>query len=422
MYALIDCNSFYASCEKVFRPDLADRPVVVLSNNDGCVIAATKDAKAHGLVIGVPYFQAKPVCRRINAAVFSSNYTLYGDLSRRVMRTLATFSKRMEIYSIDEAFLDLEEMPRAKAERFGDIIVSTIAKWIGLPVTAGLAGTKTIAKIANRRAKSLGLRSLKLESDDDIDATLADLPVVGVWGVSTRWGRRLNSLGIFTALDLKKMPPPQARKAFGIVMERTVRELNGEKCIELELQPPAKKQIHVSRSFGKLVTDLGELEQAVASYAFRVGEKLRRQDSFANALYVWVATNPFRDQDKQYSNAVSIPLIPATSSASDLLAAAGHGIRHIYREGYHFKKAGVMALDLVSASAELASGNLFFDRKAREKQMALMATLDKTNRRYGAGTLVYASQGLGDEDWRMLRKMTSPLYTTRWSDIPEITT
>lgn len=338
MYGLVDCNSFYASCEKVFRPDLAKRPVVVLSNNDGCVIVATPDAKALGLVMGVPYFQAEELIRKNNVAVFSSNYTLYGDLSRRVMQCLSGHARRMEIYSIDEAFLELEEMSYALRLEFGDNLARTVKKWTGITVSIGMAPTKTLAKAANRTAKRRGLRSLKLETETEIDAVLDDMAVDDVWGVFGRLKKKLNRLGITTALELMHLAPARARSLYSVVLERTVRELRGEPCIELEEQPPPKQQIVVSRSFGKLVAELSELEQAVATYAARVGEKLRKQNSFANGVYVWVATNRFREQDKQYTTGISVSLIPATACTADIITAAIAGLRRIYQKGYLFKK------------------------------------------------------------------------------------
>lgn len=420
MYALVDCNSFYASCERVFRPDLANRPVAVLSNNDGCVIAATSEAKRLGLVMGVPYFKAREICRRHNVAVFSSNYTLYGDLSRRVMVTLRQFSKEVEVYSIDEAFLRLEEMGKEQAQAFGDYLAGIVKQWIGLPVCVGIGPTKTLAKAANRIAKNRGRHSCKLEDAAEIDTVLADFPVQELWGVSSRLTKRLNRLGIATALELKRMPPLHARKLFSVTLERTVRELNGEPCIPMEVNPPAKQQIHVSRSFGKLVTDLGELEQAIATHAARVGEKLREQMSVAGSVYVWIATNPFREQDSQYQNAIALPLMPATSCTPDLIAVAVAGLRAIYKEGYKFKRAGVMALDLADAAKSMAQGSLFFSRASTEKSNALMKALDAVNNRYGAGTMLYARQGLGGEDWRMQRRLMSPHYTTQWDHLPRV--
>jgi Nucleotidyltransferase/DNA polymerase involved in DNA repair len=416
----VDCNSFYASCEKAFRPDLAKRPVIVLSNNDGCVIAATKDAKAAGLTIGVPYFQARAICKKINAEVFSSNYTLYGDMSRRVMGTLRTFSPRIEVYSIDEAFLHIEDKDPARSMALGDAIAERVKQWVGLPVGVGIAPTKTLAKVANRTAKKRGLRSLALQDPAAIDAVLADMPVTGLWGIHHRLGRRLARLGVESALDLKHLPPAHARKLFGVVMERMIRELHGVPCIDLEEQPPPKQQIMVSRSFGRLVTEYDELEQAFATYAARVGEKLRQQRCFARAVHVWLATNPFRDVDRQYTNAASVPLAPASADSGQLIGCAVQGLKRIYRTGFHFKKAGVLALDIAPEQAELAQSNLFHDLGEREKKAGLMQTFDDINRRYGAGTLVYASQGLGGEAWRMQRKLMSPMYTTRWEDLPRV--
>ena len=419
MYGLVDCNSFYASCEKVFRPDLAKRPVVVLSNNDGCVIAATPDAKALGLVMGVPYFQAEKVIRKNNVAVFSSNYALYGDMSRRVMQCLSGYARRMEIYSIDEAFLELEEMAPAQGLEFGDNLVKTVRKWTGIPVSIGMAPTKTLAKVANRTAKKRGIRSLILRTEAEVDDVLADMALDDVWGISGRLKKKLNRVGIATALELKSLSPARARSLYSVVLERTVRELRGEPCIELEEQPPPKQQIVVSRSFGKLVTELPDLEQAVATYAARLGEKLRKQNSFANGVYVWVATNPFLEQDRQYTTGVSVPLIPASAYTADIITAAIAGLRAIYQKGFLFKKAGVMALDIVTVDAEMSQGNLFFRPGNREKQMALMKVIDKMNRDLGDRTVFYGSQGVGG-DWRMRREMMSPYYTTRWQDLPPV--
>lgn len=420
MFAVADCNSFYASCEKVFRPDLRDRPVVVLSNNDGCVIAATRDAKKLGLRMGVPYFQAQELCARHGVAVFSSNYTLYGDLSRRVMAVLRQYAADIEIYSIDEAFLLLPEMTKPETEAYGDALVQRVQRWTGLPICVGVGPTKTLAKAANRTAKNNGLHTCKIETDADINAALHNFPLEDIWGISSRLMRRLASVGVTTALALKNMSPRLARKTYSIHLEATVRELNGEPCIALAPEPQNKKQIHVSRSFGHLVTKQTELEQAVATYAARVGEKLRRQGSFANSIYVWVATNPFREQDPQYANSIAAPLMPATADTGELIHAATECLRALYRTGYNYKRAGVMALELSDAQKTLAQGNLFFARADREKQRALMKTVDNINQKYSAGTLVYGAMGLGKEEWRMQRRLMSPCYTTQWNQLPKV--
>lgn len=323
----------------------------------------------------------------------------------------------MEIYSIDEAFLQLRDMGADLAESLGDHIADTVRKWIGIPVCVGMAPTKTLAKAANRTAKNQGCRSFKMETEGQIDDALRELSVDYVWGVSSRWKRRLNRLGVDTALDLKHISPMLIRKHFNIILERTVRELNGEPCIPLELSPPRKKQIIVSRSFGKLVTSYDDLAAATATYAARLGEKLRQQGTYANSLYVWIATNPFRSQDKQYTTGVSVPLVPATSDSTMLIAAAHAGLKAIYRKGHCFKKAGVMALDLVDARAELGQGNLFFKREERCTADELMRTIDAANRRYGAGSVFFAAQGV-NQGWKMRRELMSPYYTTRESDIP----
>lgn len=421
MFLLVDCNSFYASCEKAFRPDLTHRPVAVLSNNDGCVVASSSEAKALGLTLGTPYFKVQRFCRENGVAVFSSNYGLYGDLSRRVMGTLAGFGDKMEVYSIDEAFLEIDAVPPQGWDAFGTAVAETVRKWTGIPVSVGIAETKTLSKIANREAKKRGVRALTMTAESEIDAVLEMLPVDGVWGVSSRWGRKLACRGIVTALDLKQASTASIRRDFGVVMERLVRELRGEVCLELEEQPSPKKQIHVSRSFGQLITDLGNLEEAVATYAARVGEKLRRQNCMASGLYVYVRTNPFREGDKQYANGIALPLVPATAHSGKLIAMAIAGLRAIFQEGYLYKKAGVMALDIAQADASMAQGNLFFRNEDREKDMRLMGALDSANKRFGGGTLFFASQGVKDKgDWHMRREMMSPLYTTRWSDVPNV--
>jgi DNA polymerase V len=418
MFILADCNSFYASCERVFRPDLAQRPVAVLSNNDGCIIAESREARELGLVMGSPYYQAAAFCKKHDVAVFSSNYALYGDLSRRVMATLAGFSPRLEMYSIDEAFLEVESMPDAAGEAFCLDIAKTVKRWTGIPVSLGFASTKTLAKAANRRAKALRRPAHVLTTPEAVNAVLTELPADGVWGVSSGFAARLSGLGVSTGLELKNLSISLARKRFGVTMERIIRELRGEVCLELEQEPPPKKQIHVSRSFGERVTSLESLEEAIATYAARVGEKLRRQESVASGLYVYIRTNPFRRDEPQYSNGIALPLVPATAHSGELIAKGLEGLRRIYRRSFCYKKAGVMALDLVGAKT--AERSLFSSPEERARGNRLMQALDKVNRRYGADSLYYAGQGLPGRSWRMRRELLSPLYTTRWEDLPVV--
>lgn len=419
VFGLVDCNCFYASCERVFRPDLRGKPVAVLSNNDGCVIAASPEAKALDLILGKPYYQVEKLCREKGVAVFSSNYTLYGDLSRRVMRALAAFTPGMEVYSIDEAFLDLPEMPPAEADAFCLNITSTVERWTGVPVSIGLGPTKTLAKVANRLAKKNRRKGMALLADGIIQEALSSLPVTGVWGISGNWGRKLERMGIHTAWELRNAATDRIRRNFGVVMERTARELAGEPCLDLEEDIPPKKHIHVSRSFGELTGSLAHLEEAAATYAARLGEKLRKQHSFASALYVYIRTNPFREEDRQYSNAAVLPLMPATSHSGKLIAAAIEGIRCIFRPGYLYKKTGVMALELTPANAAMEQGNLFFNMGRAKEDLELMQTVDRVNRRFGTEALFFAGQGIA-RPWRMRREMVSPAYTTKWNDLPTV--
>jgi DNA polymerase V len=416
LFALADCNSFYASCERVFRPDLRERPVVVLSNNDGCVVAASREAKS---IMGRPYFQVEPFCRQHRIAVFSSNYSLYGDLSRRVMETLARFSPRLEVYSIDEAFLEFPTLrEEAEATSLGQDIAHTVQRWTGIPISVGLAATKTLAKAANRLAKRQALSTLVLATPAAARDALATLPVEDVWGISSRYQKRLGNLGITTALELSRLDPRDAKQLFGIVMERLVRELRGETCLGLEETPPPRKQLNVSRSFGQLLGDLASLEAAVATFASRVGEKLRRQDSVAAGLYVYLATNSFRQDDAQYANGVGVTLLPPTDHGGRLVAAAGEGLRRIYQPGYRYKRAGVMALDIGPARETLAQGSLLSCRADRQREVRLMRAVDQINHRYG-GAVVFASQTAGHgEAWKMRQDRLSPRYTTNWQDLP----
>ncbi|MBN1256510.1 MAG: Y-family DNA polymerase [Planctomycetes bacterium] len=416
VFGLVDCNSFYASCEKVFQPRLAERPVVVLSNNDGCVVTRSREAKALGIKMGTPFFKVEKLCRERGVAVFSSNYTLYGDLSQRVMECLRQWSHHIEIYSIDEAFLDFRGIKGASSLAFGENVIQTVQKWTGVPVSLGIGSTKTLAKIANSIAKKLGRGVYSLADRADHEECFKRLQVEELWGISSGWGRRLNKQGIYTAHDLVNADLELCRRRFSIVLERLVRELRGEVCLELEESLEAKQNIQVSRSFGHLVTDLKELEEAVANYAARAGEKLRRQQSVARGIYVYIRTNRFRD-DPQYANASAGGLLPATSQNDELIRQALDCLHRIYRPGYLYKKAGVLLMDITSQRAADAQRDLFGLGEARKRGDSLMKTLDRVNSIMGRDTLYYAAQGI-TRPWKMRREKRSPRYTTRWDELP----
>ncbi|TKB82361.1 MAG: Y-family DNA polymerase, partial [Nitrospira sp.] len=389
IFALVDCNNFYASCERVFNPRLEGKPIVVLSNNDGCVVARSNEAKALGIAMGVPEFQIRPLLRAHQVQVFSSNYTLYGDMSQRVMETLEQFCPDLEIYSIDEAFLSLSGFTSRNFTEYGRTIRTTVKRWTGLPVSVGIAETKTLAKIANRVAKRTPDTNgvFDLLACSDRDALLGRVPVEEVWGIGRNLTRLLNQHGIMTALQLREADNQWIRKHLGIVGLRLVMELRGISCLDLEECPTPKQSLTCSRAFGQLISTLADMEEAVSSYTSRVAEKLRRERLAATVLTVCLTTNEFKE-GPQYSNAVTLKLPVATDSTSDLIRSALQGIRTIYREGYRYKKAGVILTGLVPASQTQAD---LFDSQDRGKSKRLMSALDAINNRWGADTLHYAS-------------------------------
>jgi DNA polymerase V len=415
IFALVDCNNFYASCERVFNPKLNGQPIVVLSNNDGCVVARSNEAKTLGIGMGVPEFQIRPFLREHQVQVFSSNYTLYGDMSQRVMETLDPFSPELEIYSIDEAFLSLSGFSSRNLTEYGHIIRTTVKRWTGLPLSVGIAETKTLAKIANRIAK----RTPDLEGVLDLlacpnrDALLRRVPVEEVWGIGQNHARVLNQNGITTALQLREVDDQWIRKRIGVVGLRLVLELRGVSCLDLEQCPAPKQSLTCSRAFGKLISTLAEMEEAVSVYTSRVAEKLRRERLAASVLTVCLTTNEFKD-GPQYSNTLTLKLPIVTDSTADLIGSAIQSIRAIYRGGYHYKKAGVMLTGLVPAGQIQAD---LFDDQDRRKSNRLMSALDAVNDRWGAGTLHYASSGF-TKSWKTQFHHRSPAYTTDWNSLP----
>ena len=419
VFALVDCNNFYASCEKLFRPDLKDTPVVVLSNNDGCVVARSREAKLLGIKMGVPVFQIKAEMQRHGILAFSSNYALYADLSSRVMRTLEEMAPRVEVYSIDEAFLDLTGIESViSLVEFGQQVRERIGHWIGITVCVGIAPTKTLAKLANHAAKKYPATQgvVDLTNPDRQRRLLALVPVDDVWGVGKRLSKRLNALGITTALDLANASPRAIRDQFSVVLERTVRELNGESCIELEEIPPTKKQIVCSRSFGEKVTHFELLREAVCEYATRATEKLRKEQQQAKVMTVFIRTSPFKDNEPQYSNSASGELLIPSCDTRDFIELANHLLKRIWKDGFRYAKAGVMLSDFYDPG--MFQPGLFDDVSIRSNSQQLMSVLDTINQS-GAGKVFFAGQGT-KKDWSMKREHLSPAYTTRWDQLPRV--
>ncbi|MDE2118237.1 MAG: Y-family DNA polymerase [Betaproteobacteria bacterium] len=414
--ALVDCNNFYVSCERLFQPKLEGKPVVVLSNNDGCVVSRSQEAKDLGIRMAAPWFQLQDIARRHGIIALSSNYTLYADLSSRVMRLLSRFSPQQEIYSIDESFLELSGM--AELTRCGQAMRGTIRQCVGIPVCVGIASSKTLAKLANHVAKKqpqyAGVCNFNEMPERDLDALLAGIEVGEVWGVGRRTTAGLRDMGIASVLDLKRAPARRIRAGFSVVMERTVAELNGVACLELDEFSPPRQQIICSRSFGMPVRALQDLEQAVIAYATRAAEKLRRQHSLAGGIQVYVRTNPHKEKEPQYQQGITVPLPDPTDDTRLLCHAALSGLRQIYRSGYAYQKTGVMLTGIIAAAARPRT--LFDDVQAQQKSRSLMATLDHINRSMGSGTVQLLGEGVR-KGWAMRRGNVSRRYTTEWDEV-----
>ncbi len=417
IFALADCNNFYASCERVFAPALENQPIVVLSNNDGCVVARSNEAKTLGIPMGVPVFQVQNLIQAHQIRVYSSNYTLYGDMSRRVMETLCQFTPALEIYSIDEAFLDLTGCRGQDLTGYGRTIRNTVKKWTGIPVSIGIARTKTLAKLANRLAKKSAKAAGVLDLTDSpyLPLALENTEIQDIWGVGPGFAKRLRQAGIQTALQLRDADDGWVRKHLGVVGLRTVYELRGMSCYGLELSPPGKKNIVVSKSFGRKIETLEELSEAVAAYAARAAEKLRRQNSAAAALTVFVMTDLFRKDQTRYFNSRTIELPTPTSDTGELIRYALEAARKIYRKNCLFKKAGVMLNALTSTDHIQAN---LFDTIDRPRSRRLMDTLDRINACTSAA-LHYAAEGLA-QPWKTRFQHCSAHYTTDWSQLPQV--
>ncbi|HPT50256.1 MAG TPA: Y-family DNA polymerase [Accumulibacter sp.] len=418
VFALVDCNNFYASCEKLFDPKLASKPVVVLSNNDGCVVARSAEVKALGIPMGIPWFKIQKEAKQYGIVAFSSNYALYADMSNRVVEVLGQFTPNLEVYSIDESFLDLSGFNRDLVE-YGQEIRQRIQQWLGLAVCVGIAPSKTLAKLANHCAKknlagSGGVCDFTTMSESQLTQLFAGIDVGEVWGVGRKIEARLANMGITTVLQLREADPDLIRSKFSVVLERTVRELRGVTCLDLEEVAPDKQQIMCSRSFGQYVYDRDQLEEVLAFYVARAAEKLRKQASLAGALMVFIRTNPFNPKEPQYQRSMTIPLPEATADTRVLVMWALKGLKRIYSPGFAYQKAGVMLSELRPKA--MAQVSLFADLED-DRGQRLMATLDVINQRWGRGTLRSAAEGM-EKPWQMKRQRLSPSYTTDWQGLP----
>ena len=416
---LIDCNNFYVSCERVFNPALKRKPIIVLSNNDGCVIARSQEVKDLGIKMGVPWFKVQNLARHHKVMVFSSNYTLYADMSNRVMKIISEFAPNQEVYSVDECFLDLTGFKHLGLVDYGQRIRSTINRLVGLPVCVGVGASKTLAKLANHIAKKCsvfdGVCNLSEITQDTLDSLFSKIEVGEVWGVGRCIEKKLAKLGVNTVFDLKQSSPQALRKQFSILMERTIRELNGESCTPLEEIAPAKKQLVCSRGFGIPVSSLSKLSEAVITYTTRVAEKLRRQRSVTAMVYVFIQTNPFKKKDRQYNPGRLVPLNNPTDDTRILIRAALTGLKSIYKPGFSYKKAGVLLDDLLPFNQHQES--LFDDKESQAHSEFLMQAIDKIDNTMGSGTIKSLGEGL-EKQWRAKAEKKTRCYTTRVDEIP----
>jgi len=431
VYALLDGNNFYVSCERVFRPSLRGRPVIVLSNNDGCAIARSNEAKALGIAMAEPWHQVRQRLGDAGVVALSANFTLYGDMSSRMMSLAAGLGPAQEIYSIDECFVDLGGLRgdlRARAQRLRE----RIHQWIGVPSCVGIAPTKTLAKLANHIAKDAerrpghsypaglaGVCDLGTLPPSDLDALLALTDVGEVWGIGRRLGAQLREAGVANVLQLRALDPALARRRWSVVVERTVRELQGQPCVALDDQPGPRKEVSCTRAFGVAVDTLAPLEEAVSEYASRAAFKLREDGSAAAQVLTFIHTNPFRRWEKQYSRAATVPLRRPSAETGPIVQAALRGLRQVWKPGFRIHKAGVILLDLQDAAVQQGELALEAEPGGRPRERLAQA-LDQINDRWGRGTLQVASAGLGGEarSWTMKQQWRTPHYTTSWDDLP----
>ena len=432
MFALVDGNNFYVSCERVFRHSLRASPCVVLSNNDGCAIARSNEAKDLGIKMGAPWFQIQHLQESAGLVALSANFELYGEISDRMMSLAAALGHRQEIYSIDESFVDVSGIRGDISER-ARAIRARVHQWVGIPTCVGVAPTKTLAKLANHIAKQAERKpgsyppelaqvaDLSRLPSSQLDGLLAETDVGEVWGVGRRIAEQLKAQGVATVLDLKRMSPSAARAGWSVIFERTVRELQGEPCMDMEDVAPAKQEIACTRSFGAPVRELDELIEAVTDFSSRAAQKLRGQASTTGQVMVFIRTSPFR-KTPQYSRSVVVPLRSPSADTSAITGAALMGLKAIYKGGFDYAKAGVMLLDIGAASTVQLELNLESDDPAPKARPRLMDALDSVNDRFGRGTLKLASAGLGTapRNWKMKQERRTPAYTTRWEEMPVV--
>ena len=414
VFALVDCNNFYTSCEAIFNPSLKGKSVVVLSNNDGCVIARSEEAKRAGIKMGVPVFEIGDLIKKHNVHVFSTNYALYGDISQRVMTTLASMAPEIEIYSIDEAFLDLSGIPEEELSRLAEKIRRKVFRWTGIPVSVGIALTKTLAKIANHLAKS-GPRDkgvFSFMNHPEKDKMLQNFPVGEIWGVGEKYEAFFRRSNIFSASDLKNADENRIKEHLGVVGQRLVLELREIVCYPMNQNPETKKEITTSRSFGHPVESYEDLEQATISYVSKVAIKLRKQKSLAQSLLIFIMTNKYA-QGPKYVNYKIVRLPVPSSQTQELIHYSLIALKQLYRKGYLYKKTGIVVSEVIPETG-IQTG--LWDDVNREKNRKLMAVIDKINKKSGSGQLKFAVQG-SDESWKMRQENLSPHFTTLWSDI-----
>jgi DNA polymerase V len=412
-FALADCNNFYVSCERVFNPSLENKPIVILSNNDGCIISRSNEAKALGIPMGAPVFKYHNLIRQQQIKCFSSNYSLYGDMSQRVMNSLQRLCPDIEIYSIDEAFLKLDNFSYYDLKAYLIDIRRKIKQWTGIPISIGLSSTKTLAKIANSYAKqtlegAYDLRDVKLR-----DSILKAFPIQAIWGIGRKLTEQLHRYGIETALDLRNANQKIIRQRFSVVVERIILELRGISCLELETIQP-KKQIMCSRSFGNAVTTLAHLHEAISTYTARAAIKLREQKSKSQRIYVFITTNKNKLSAPQYTNSLICSLPSPTNDTRQLINIAKKAITKLYRTGFHYKKIGILLMDIISE--QHYSHDFFIDPHCFQNTEALMKTVDNINKTMGSNTLFFAAQGI-KQPWVMRSEYRTPKYTTDWQEI-----
>jgi DNA polymerase V len=420
MFALVDVNNFYVSCERAFQPHLQNVPMVVLSNNDGCAVARSQEVKDLGIKMGQPWFKMKDLAKQHGIIAFSSNYTLYGDMSNRATAVLRQFCPDIEVYSIDESFLHVQSVASLHGGHInmGQSIKQRVMQWTGLPVCVGFGQTKTLAKLSNHLAKKnpafAGVCDSTAFDETTMNAWMDKYEVTEVWGVGRRIGAKLNALGIHTINDLKHGNPKALRDQFGVVLERTVFELQGKSCLALEDVLPDKQQIMSSRSFGNPILRLSELTEAVSWHIAAAGEKLRRQKSFAGAVYVFLQTNRFRDDQPQYNAGYVVTLPEPTDDTTALTRYAVRVLEHLYKAGFIYKKCGVMLMNLSEAANQQTS---LFQSTLDPRAVLKMQALDALNERFGRGTIRSASCGTS-KSWAMRSGARSPRFTTQWDELP----